>query len=143
MRRSVLPLALLATLLPPISSALAADATGVWATKEGKSHVRISPCGDKLCGEIIWLKEPNGEDGKPKTDRNNIDDSLRSRPIIGLQMLSGFVPDGENEWENGTIYNPEDGKTYTSKMELVNPSTLEVKGCVLMFCQTQSWTRVE
>ncbi len=135
--------AMSAAFLAFAAPAIAADATGVWATKEGKSHVKIGPCGDRLCGEIIWLKEPTGEDGKPKTDRNNIDESLRSRPIVGLQMLAGFEPDGENEWDDGTIYNPEDGKTYSSKMELVDANTLEVKGCVLMFCQTQSWTRVE
>src|SRR5690606_40277122 len=99
--------------------------------------------GARLRRDSIRLKEPNGEDGNQKTPPNEIDESLRSRPIVGLQMLAGFEPDGENEWDDGTIYNPEDGKTYSSKMELVDANTLEVKGCVLMFCQTQSWTRVE
>lgn len=120
-----------------------ADINGVWATMEGKSHVKIEPCGEKLCGKIIWLKEPNTPEGKPKTDKNNSDEALRSRPIIGLELLTGLVPEGQNEWEDGEIYNPEDGKTYSSEMTLVNPAKLEVKGCVLFLCQTQTWTKVE
>ena len=143
MRFSILLAAIGAAFLLSADPAAAADATGVWATKDGNSHVKIAPCNDKLCGEIIWLKEPLTPEGKPKTDQHNSDEALRSRPIIGLQMLNGFVKDGENEWGDGEIYNPEDGKTYSAKMELVKPDALEVKGCVLMFCQTQGWTRVE
>tara|TARA_R100000005_G_C5002359_1_gene209933 strand:- start:5961 stop:6392 length:432 start_codon:yes stop_codon:yes gene_type:complete len=143
MRFSILLAAIGAAFLLSADPAAAADATGVWATKDGNSHVKIAPCNDKLCGEIIWLKEPLTPEGKPKTDQHNSDEALRSRPIIGLQMLNGFVKDGENEWGDGEIYNPEDGKTYRAKMELVKPDALEVKGCVLMFCQTQDWTRVE
>ncbi|MFC4270246.1 DUF2147 domain-containing protein [Sneathiella chungangensis] len=120
-----------------------ADITGVWATVEGKSHVKIESCGDKLCGKIIWLKEPNTPEGKPKTDENNSDEALRSRPILGLELLSGLVPEGQNEWDDGEIYNPEDGKTYSSEMTLVNPKELEVKGCVLFICKSQTWTKVE
>ncbi|MAL79577.1 MAG: hypothetical protein CMN55_10780 [Sneathiella sp.] len=143
MRFSILLAAVGAAFLFSADPAAAADATGIWATKDGNSHVKIAPCNDKLCGEIIWLKEPLTPEGKPKTDQHNSDETLRSRPIIGLQMLSGFVKDGESEWDDGEIYNPEDGKTYSAKMELVKPDALEVKGCVLMFCQTQDWTRVE
>lgn len=143
MRFSILLAAIGAAALIGAPLATAEDATGVWATKDGNSHVKIAPCADKLCGEIIWLKEPNTPAGKPKTDQNNSNESLRSRPVIGLQILSGFVADGASKWKDGEIYNPEEGKTYSANMSLVKPDGLEVKGCVLMFCQTQSWTRVE
>lgn len=120
-----------------------AEVTGVWSTVEGKSHVKIEPCGDKLCGKIIWLKEPLTDKKIAKTDIKNEDINLRGQPINGLEILKGFVPDGDNEWDDGTIYNPEDGKTYSSSMTLVKPDTLEVKGCVVMFCKTQTWTKVQ
>ena len=125
------------------STAALADVTGVWSTVEGKSHVKIEPCGDKFCGKIIWLKEPNTPEGKPKTDEHNSDEALRSRPILGLELLSGLVPESKNDWDDGEIYNPEDGKTYASEMTLVSPNELHVKGCVLFICKTQVWTKVE
>lgn len=126
-----------------LASPAFADVTGTWSTVENKSHVKIEPCGDKFCGKIIWLKEPDTKDGKPKTDENNTNEALKGRPILGMELLNGFVAAGSNEWDDGTIYNPEDGKTYSSTLTLADPKKLEVKGCVLFFCKTQEWSRVE
>lgn len=123
--------------------ARAESARGVWMTEGGKSHVRIQPCGEKLCGEIVWLKEPRDDDGSEKRDVHNKDESLRDRPILGLPLLTGFSDQGGGEWTGGEIYNPEDGKTYRSRLELADPATLKVSGCVLFFCKTQTWTRTE
>ncbi|SLN48721.1 DUF2147 domain-containing protein [Oceanibacterium hippocampi] len=133
----------LAALAALSTVAAAADVAGVWATEEEKSHVEIEPCGDKMCGGIIWLKEPNDAAGNPKVDKRNEDESMHSRPIIGLRLLEGFASAGDGAWEGGKIYNPEDGKTYSSELKLVDEDTLEVKGCVFVFCKTQTWTRVE
>ena len=64
-----------------------------------------------------------------------------SRPIVGLPLLEGFRPAGTNAWDGGTIYDPEGGKVYKSKMQLEGADTLKVDGCVLFFCETQTWTR--
>ncbi|MFT6558725.1 DUF2147 domain-containing protein [Sneathiella sp.] len=118
------------------------DVIGIWETVEGKSHVQISSCGEnKYCGELIWLKEPNTEKGEPKTDINNQDEKLRNRPIIGIQLLNGLEKTGPNEWDDGTIYNPEDGNTYSSEMRLIDTDQLQVEGCVLFICKEQIWTR--
>ena len=53
----------------------------------------------------------------------------------------GSSPTGPNAWAGGTIYDPEGGKTYKSKLRLKGADTLEVDGCVLFFCETQTWTR--
>ncbi|OUR78053.1 hypothetical protein A9Q83_08665 [Alphaproteobacteria bacterium 46_93_T64] len=122
---------------------VSADVTGVWETVDGKSHVEIKSCdSDKFCGEIIWLKEPNNEKGAPKTDINNRNEDLRTRGILGINLLKGLEKTGDNEWEDGYIYNPEDGETYSSEMSLADEKTLEVKGCVLFLCKTQTWKRV-
>jgi len=119
---------------------------GIWSTAEDKSHVEIKDCGGKLCGTIIWLKEPMDDDGAEKHDKNNPDAAQQKRKIVGLPLLSGFVKSAEASdlWEKGTIYNPEDGKTYRCNMTLKDANTLRVRGYVgmPMFGKTQIWTRV-
>ncbi len=145
MQRILLVLSLFVS-LSIFSGAALANVVGIWATKEEKSRVEISECGKKLCGEIIWLKEPLNDKKEPKTDTNNPDEKLRSRKIIGLKLLSGFVPSSEkNKWEDGEIYNPEDGKTYSCTMTLLPDGRLEVRGYVgiSLFGKSQIWTKVE
>ena len=123
-----------------------ADPIGVWLSGSGKSHVRIAPCDDdddKLCGEIVWLRKPLGKDGKPRRDIRNDDESLRSRPLMGVRVLMDMEDEGRGEWGDGEIYNPEDGDTYDSEMEEVDANTLKVSGCVWFICKTQTWKRVE
>jgi len=118
---------------------------GRWLTDGGKSQVEIRSCGETLCGEIVWLKEPNTEAGQPKTDERNPDEAMRDRPILGLRLLSGFVRDGTKDaWRDGKIYNPEDGKTYSATMTLEKPDRLKVRGYVglPLFGKSQVWSRV-
>lgn len=127
-----------------LSSVAKADVAGTWATVEGKSHVLIAPCdGDKFCGTITWLKVPNNKEGNPKKDINNENEKLRERGILGIKLLKGLEMVGDSEWDDGQIYNPEDGQIYSSEMKLMDDKTLQVKGCVLFFCKEQIWTRVE
>jgi len=130
----------------PLATAVAADpsAVGEWVTEGGKARVRIEPCAadpGQLCGAIIWSYRPDDAAPGPLVDVNNQDPALRSRPILGLPLLQGFEPDGPGAWSGGTIYDPEGGKTYRSKMRLEGPDQLEVEGCVLFVCRGQTWTR--
>ncbi len=127
----------------PLAGAANADPTGIWLTQEGESRIEILACGEKLCGRIVWLAEPRNADGTPKVDESNGNETLRTRPIIGLEMMSGFAEAGDGKWTRGRIYNPEDGRTYRSRFELKDPDTLSVSGCVLVFCRAQTWTRIE
>jgi uncharacterized protein (DUF2147 family) len=115
---------------------------GTWAMSNGKVTVKVSDCGGTLCGVIVGLKEPISKiDGKPKVDRENPDPSKRKRPVIGLSILIGMKPDGENKWK-GAIYNPDDGKTYSASVRL-DGSRMKVKGCVLgVLCKTNNFVRV-
>lgn len=79
----------LSLLLPSV--AFANSFIGVWSTKEDKSRVEIKNCSadeSKLCGTIIWLKEPLDENGKAKADDNNPEKSLRGRLILGLPLMT-------------------------------------------------------
>ena len=135
-----------ATLLIAIGtagSALAADATGNWLTEGGKSRIRIADCGGALCGSIVWLKEPNDESGKPKTDKNNPDAGMKTKPLIGVQIVRGMKPNGANKWA-GQVYNAEDGKTYSGNLTFSGGNSLQLEGCALggLVCKKQTWTKV-
>lgn len=126
------------------SPALAADPMGTWFTADKDSQVRIANCGGALCGNLIWLKEPNDPaTGQPKKDKNNADASKQSRPLIGAPIVLGMKPSGSDQWA-GNVYNASDGKTYTGSFTMTGADTAELKGCVAsIFCKTQVWTRVK
>ena len=115
---------------------------GTWVNEEGKAEFEIYACGDKLCGKIVSLKEPL-KDGKPKVDENNPDRKLQSRPLQGLVFLKGFEYDGDNTWDEGTIYDPESGKTYSCYMKMHGKDKMEVKGYIgiSLIGRSQNWTR--
>jgi uncharacterized protein (DUF2147 family) len=129
------------------SGVAAAAVEGEWVTEGDKARVRIEPCAanaQELCGTITWsYRPPDAPADGPLLDINNSDPALRSRPIVGLPLLQGFKPDGTDAWSGGTIYDPEGGKTYKSKFRLKGPDTLEVDGCVLFICESQTWTRYQ
>ena len=119
-----------------------ADLAAQWLTEGGKSRVEIGACPNaptQLCGKIVWLREPTNPDGSAKVDKENSDENLKKRPILGLQMLRDFKWDGE-KWDDGYIYNPDDGKEYDSVIRIKGAGELEVKGCVLFLCKRQAWT---
>ncbi len=113
--------------------------TGNWYTKNRQAIVKIGPCGKTLCGRITRLVEA------PKsgvtTDVNNPDPALKKRKLVGIAILSDFVADG-GKWR-GKIYDPNTGKTYRSVVTAETGGTLNVEGCVSVFCQTQTWTKAK
>jgi uncharacterized protein (DUF2147 family) len=138
MKLQTLALAVAAT--AACTPALAAGSVqGDWITQSGSAKVRIAPCGSKLCGAIVWLRNPNDKaTGRPQLDSENPDPALRNRPIQGLQILSGFKP-GTGKLTGGAIYDPQSGKTYNSKLGLNPDGTLKVEGCIAIICQAQTW----
>jgi uncharacterized protein (DUF2147 family) len=126
-----------------LGTALAADPMGTWHTEEAKATVRIAACGPALCGTIISLKDANDDAGKPKTDKNNADASLRSRPMVGVLVVLGMKPSGTaNRW-SGQVYNAEDGKTYSGNLTLQDANTIKIEGCIMggLVCKAATWTR--
>lgn len=105
------------------SGALAQDASGTWLRDSGASRVRIAPCGDALCGTIVWLKDSSGP------------------AKVGQRVFYDMKPNGAGSWA-GKAFNPEDGKTYSGKMSL-SGGTLTTAGCAMggMICKSSTWTR--
>jgi uncharacterized protein (DUF2147 family) len=141
--RSTIALAA-AVCLAAASPAFALDITGIWSTQDGDARVRISACGKALCGAIVSLKEPNdAATGKPKLDKYNQDASKRTRPIVGIELISRMKPNAAQDRWDGTLYNPKDGNTYNGSLIAQNPQMLKLQGCVLggLICKSETWTR--
>jgi uncharacterized protein (DUF2147 family) len=117
--------------------ALAAEPVGDWLVANKMAVVRVTPCGEALCGNVAWTKGP------PGTDNNNPDPAKRNRSVIGMPILLDMKPTGGNRWE-GEIYNAEDGKIYSGSIGLASENVLRIEGCVLGFlCGGQNWSRAK
>ncbi len=147
-------LAVLLGALASTASAQSPSVMGTWLTASGKAQVRIAPCPDPasgpLCGSVVGLIDPVGPAGavvqpEAATDFRNADPALRSRKILGMALIWGFKKSSDsNAFEEGQIYNAENGKTYKANIGLQPDGKLRLRGHVgsPMFGETQLWTRV-
>ena len=137
--------ALLASaMLVASSSAFAADmkaedAAGVWETASG-GYVQLYEEGDTWKGKIVGSKS-----GKARYDKNNPDESKRDRRLLGITVLDGLKYAGNGEFEGGTIYDPNNGKTYKAKATQTDPDTIEARGYIgiSLIGKSQTWKRIE
>ena len=120
---------------------------GLWVDNKDpnrqKFAVMVEDCGGNLCGSLYWLKKPLSSNGLPKRDKHNPNEALRDRPLCGLQILTGFQPANDALWQDGEIYNPDDGLTFSSTMKLSPEGTLKIRGYVgiSLFGKTLEWVR--
>ena len=105
----------------------------IYKTSEGKYE-----------GKIVWLKYPNRPDGTPKYDDKNPDPELRKVRSDHVVLLKNFTFDSKNnEWSGGTIYDPEEGKTYKCKLKFESATKLKVRGYIGIpaLGKTMYWTK--
>jgi uncharacterized protein (DUF2147 family) len=116
----------------------------LWYNEEKTAKIRIYKTeSGKFCGRIVWLKVPE-KDGKPKVDSHNPDKSRQNDPLLGLLLLKNFTRNGEKTYENGSIYDPKNGKTYSCTMTRKG-DVLDVRGYIgfSFIGRTTVWTRAE
>jgi uncharacterized protein (DUF2147 family) len=138
--------------LPDLGLGAGGDAIiGLWNTPDNDAKIEIYRCGAQYCGRISYLEEttypPDDEGGMaglPMVDRYNPDPDLRKRPLTGLTFLEGFTYMGDNTWDGGRIYNPENGKFYKARISLATDSDhLMLRGYwgVSLLGRTETWVR--
>lgn len=131
-------------MLAPLAAAFAQDVVGKWKLEDGTAIVEVYKAGDSYNGKIVWLLHPTEGDGTPAVDKNNPDSKLRSRQLIGLNMLSDLKKTG-TEYSGGSIYDPGNGKTYNCSMK-VEGNVLKVRGSLDkrgLLGRTMDWFRVK
>lgn len=112
------------------------EIVGKWFTEAGDAKVEIYEANGKLNGKIVWLQK--GPDTK---DTHNTDEKLRSRKLMGVNILSGLTKKSE-KWEGGRIYNPKNGKNYKCSIWL-DGDKLKVRGYIGFLYETQTWKRAQ
>lgn len=118
------------------------DPSGTWLVEDGRARIRLERCGpqrDRICGFIVWMKEPVDKRGQPYRDAENPDPDKRARTLLGHQLIMGLqvTPDGHFA---GDIYNAEDGRFYSVSLWRESADRLKLKGCLIrLLCQTQTW----
>jgi len=113
------------TPVAPANAAAASDPTGIWINDTGRGAIEIKPCGDKLCGNVVWVK--NTADAKG----------------CGKQIIGDVVSAGSGHWGNGWIYSPERGRKYNVELTPLANGTLRVTGYagLRFLSKTMIWTR--
>ena len=120
------------------------DVVGKWINSTGEAHIQIYKKGSSYFGKIVWLKSPNADNGKPKVDEKNPIVNLQSRPILGLEIVKDLKFD-DDSWDDGTIYDPKTGKTYSSKISLNGNNQISLRGYIglSIIGRSEVWTKVK
>lgn len=118
---------------------------GKWLNASGEGQIMIYKKGDRYAGRLFWMKEPLDEKNKPKRDSKNPNPAQKNRPLLGIEILNNFVYAGNGIWEEGSIYDPKTGKTYSCKITMVNNNKLNIRGYVgiSLLGRTEIWQRVQ
>jgi uncharacterized protein (DUF2147 family) len=115
-------------------------AVGRWKTPVHDGIVEISRCGASICGRLVTSSRLAVQ--PDMRDTHNADAALRQRRLIGIMLLQGFTRSAD-AWVGGTIYDPDDGRTYHARVTPQDNDHLRVRGCVFVpLCQSQIWVRV-
>jgi uncharacterized protein (DUF2147 family) len=101
------------------------DVLGTWLRDNGAEQVKFEPCGDAICGDIVWLKPGSGLNAK-----------------VGKRLFFDMRPSGANSW-TGKAASSDTGSIYSGKMS-IEGSTLNTSGCIVggLICKSANWTRV-
>ncbi len=150
MVRSVSLLVILLCLFVGIPSSHAEDVkpddiVGVWSVEtdeEATEHIEIYQHDDLYFGKIIWAKSPQDSSG-PALDVKNKKEELRSRPLVGLEIIRDYKFNGEDSWEDGEFYAYKKGRTASPKLTLIDEDHLKIQVKILLFKKTFVWPRVQ
>lgn len=113
------------------SQVKADDILGHWISTDNSVAVKVFQAGGKYRAKVVWFDEKLGS-GKPMNSRydlSNPDPSLRSRKIIGMEILEGlqFNP-ATKSWENGKIYDASSGRHWDSSITFSKDGNIKVRG---------------
>ena len=105
---------------------------GLWKNPIGSAIIAIAPCGDALCGKVVWASA-----------RGRREASKGASNVVGTIVLTGLRP-RDGHW-TGTLFIPDDDIHVSARLQPVGNRQLRLTGCAFagLFCRTQIWTRVD
>jgi len=135
MKRILTKIALVAlAAMVPVTASAQAALEGHWKNSKGSVVVRVAPCGNAYCGTVVEASE-KAKAGARKGGTSN---------LIGTRILSNLRQAGDNVYK-GQAFEPKRNIRAPATIRLINPNTLQVKGCAIagmLLCKEQRWTRV-
>jgi uncharacterized protein (DUF2147 family) len=106
---------------------------GVWRNPKNTVHVEIKPCGGgRACGHVVWANPDAMADAKKGGTPN----------LIGLQLLRDFQLQKNGSWK-GKVFVPDLNMTLSGTADFPDATTMKAKGCLLLFCKSQTWRRLD
>ena len=119
-----------------------AELTGIWVTDDGLGAVEFAACGGSMrCGHIVWIKDPLDKDGHPIRDTKNPDPVAREKPLCGAEIVKNLKHQDDGSWDEGTVYDPGEGKSYSVAIKVLPDGNLEVTGYMgtKLLSETMIW----
>jgi len=113
---------------------------GIWLNEDKTNKIEIYKASDTYSGKIVWLAKMESNPNLHPKDKNNPNPELRSRSILGMDIITGLQYSG-GKWANGTIYAPKKGMYADCKVELLSTGQLKIIVSKSGFTKTQIWTR--
>ena len=145
MRALLLMVVLLLALCRAVCAASGVSPEGRWWTEKKDAIVEIYRCGsDTLCGKLLWFRIKPNDPNPQGLDLRNPDPVQRSRPLCGLTFMTGFRPASTpSSWEDGYIYDADNGNTYHANLLLQGDGTLSLHGYIgiPLLGASEVWTR--
>ena len=119
-----------------------AEPAGLWRERDGGT-IRVYECDPGYCAEIVSVvPTTDPKTGAPATDRRNPDPTKRTRPLVGVSILTDTKPDGPNRWA-GRLYDCDHGRTFPGRLVEVDEMTIRLEGCAGSICGGEELTRVK
>lgn len=126
MRKTFAPLLLLLAL--PI---FAAEPWGDWTNEEDGATFTVYERDGALFMKLVDPGKKARRKKHPKTDILNPDPALRSRPLVGLEILSDCRPSKKKgRWDGGTVYSPKEGRRVRAYLQMIDENRFELRGYV-------------
>ena len=123
----------------PSKEAVDKRALGFWEPPDMDAIISSATCGETLCARLVHHEYED----YAQTDVNNPDPSLRARPLHGLAIINGLRAVKSGLWRGGAFYDPRTGKTYSSKLKVLDANRVKISGCIApRLCKGYVWTRV-
>lgn len=107
------------------------DIIGRWMSSEKNLEVSVFKVDNEYKARVIWFDDSDDKLNpmNTRTDKMNSNKTLRSRKIIGLEVMHGLIYNADNnEWQHGWIYDSSSGKTWNAKACMTKGGQLKVRG---------------
>lgn len=107
---------------------------GQWRNTRNTVHLKVSECGESLCGTVIWAVPQARQDARRGSGQD----------LIGRALFREFQQVDDGTWR-GKVYIPDINANASAKITQLDRDTMLVSGCLFLkiACKTQHWWRMK